>query len=243
MNQILYLFNELKEVKLLSTQLGEHASASTGWKKYLNTNNHLIVRQHLNILESISLTLFESLKIEAEINDHEIYDSTWIEQVLEALHFNGVFKRNLSQISNQTLEYLRMTARTWQHGFEVKSSLDEEKVSHLITALEEQRAEIIRDNKISLDLKRILVIELDKLIWALKKYSQVGDIIQGALKNIYAEILLNPEVQNEFFKRSKLKNTVSEISSYLTIGATAYQYLPELTQKTVDILKLVSGND
>lgn len=242
MNQVLYLVEELREVKQLSIQTG-NVESMKGWKKHLGNSNDLVVRQHVNVLENISLSLFESLKIEAEINGHEIYDQTWIQETLRALSLQGMFPSNLSLISNQTLEYLRMTARTWQHGFEVKSSLDEEKVSHLVTLLEEQRSEIIKDEKLSFDLKRILVIELDKLIWALKKYSQVGDVLQRALKDFYGEVLLNPEVQNTFFNRSKLKDLVSQLSSYVTIGAAAHQYLPTYTQKAVELLRLASGSD
>ncbi|BAP35423.1 hypothetical protein [Acinetobacter guillouiae] len=242
MNQVFYLVEELRKVKQLSEQLGGVESI-VGWKKHLDSNNNLVVRQHVNVLENISLSLYESLRVEAEINGHEIYDQTWIQEVLDALSLKGMFPSNVSKVSNQTLEYLRMTARTWQLGFEVKSSLDEVKVSHLITALEEERAEIIKDDKLSFDLKRILVIELDRLIWALKKYSKVGDVLQGALKDIYGEILLNPDVQNEFIGRSKLKDTITEISSYVTIGTAAYQYLPAVTQKAAEFLKLMTGNN
>ncbi|RZG48992.1 hypothetical protein [Acinetobacter wuhouensis] len=242
MNQVFYLVEELRKVKQLSTQLGGVESI-VGWKKHLNNNNDLLVRQHVNVLENISLSLYESLKIEAEINGHNIYDQTWIHQTLGALSLQGMFQSNLSQISNQTLEYLRMTARAWQHGFEVKSALDEEKVSHLVTVLEEERAEIIKDDKLSFDLKRILVIELDKLIWALKKYSQVGDVLQGALKDFYGEVLLNSEVQKVFSDRPNLKDKVAEISSYVTIGTAAYQYMPVLLEKTESFLKLINLKD
>ncbi len=242
MNQVFYLVEEIIKVKEFMPNVGD-VSALSGWKKYLDVKDDFFVRQHLNILENIAISLYNTLILDAEITGQEIYDKSWINQTLAALSSNGRFSDNLANIPFSTLEYLRMTARSWKHGFEVKSALDEEKVSHLITLLEEERAEILKDNSVSFDLKRVIVAELDKLILALKRYSKVGDVLQSALKNIYGEVLLNPEVQNEFLKRSKLKDTIAEISSYITIGTAAYQYLPTLTQKAAEVLKLVSGND
>ncbi|WP_173911607.1 hypothetical protein [Acinetobacter sp. Marseille-Q1618] len=242
MNQISFLVNEIIKVKEFSRSIGG-CGPLTGWKNFLKAEDDFFVRYHVNNLQNIVLALHESLRIEAEINEQQLLDQSWIIQTLDALNLYGEFRENLSRVTPQSLEYLRMSARTWQHGFEVRSVLDEEKVSRLVTLLEEERAVIIQDDNLSFDLKRVLVTELDKLIWALKKYSKVGDVLQSALKNIYGEVLLNPEVQNEFLKRSKLKDTIAEISSYITIGTAAYQYLPTLTQKAVEVLKLVNGND
>lgn len=225
MNQIQVLLNHLNEAKEYRKSISSNINipAQKGWEKITGLKTTIPLLNRMNELTSIALRLDSDFRLENEI-DGEDHDSNWVSEVINGLSLHGNFTTNIDQIHNHTITILRRSVRNWNHGYTVQSKLDEEKIEEFLKKLKEERKIIILDDDLTYDLKKILLKEIDKLIYSLENFSILGeDFLKDAVTDFYSEAFFNKDVQQFYQDRPSFKDVVDAISAGITIGPFAAQ--------------------
>lgn len=220
MNQIQVLLSHLSNAKIYRDSLTSvNIGAKSGWENAIGIKSDIQLLNRMNELTTIALSLHRSHMLDNEIERIDD-DSGWIQEVINALSLNGNFATNIDQLHNHTLTILRTSARHWNDGYKVKSSLDEAKINELIAKLRDERNSILSDESLTTALKKILLKEIDKLLYSLNNYSVLGEeFVKDAVTDFYKEAFFNQDVQNYYNKEgTSLKEIIEAVSASITIG-------------------------
>lgn len=223
MNQIQVLLTHLSDAKTYrGTLTSANIPAKSGWEKITGIKSAIPLLNRMNELTTIALSLHNSHMLDNEI-DKINEDSGWIHEVINSLSLNGNFIVNMDQLHNHTLTIIRTSARNWNEGYKVQSSLDDDKINELIGKLRDERNSILSDKNLTPSLKKILLKEIDKIIYSLKNYSILGEeFVKNAVTNFYSEAFFNKDVQKYYNKEgTSLKEVIEAVSASITIGTYA----------------------
>lgn len=183
----------------------------------------ILVDERINELTNITLKLYKQCYAEAElVGEVDDFDATWILEILTALSLQGNFVENVSEIHIHTYSILRTSIRNWNHGYSIQSTLDQEKIEELTDKLKEERTKILFDDCLSFDLKRILLIEIDRLINSLENFGLLGEEnVKNIVTDFYASAFFNKDIQNYYQNNSSFKEVINDLSATITIGSFA----------------------
>lgn len=240
MNQIQVLLNHLLEAKSYRDQVS-NITAHTGWTKVTGLNDMIHLHQRMNQLIGITLNLHTQLTIENELDGvNHASQHEWIKEIFKGLSLEGNFSTNIDAIHKYTLDIIRSNVRNWNHGYTVHSSLDEEKILELIEKLQRERILILENKKLSHDLKRVLISEIDKLIYCLENYNSLGEeFTKEAITDFYSEAFFNKDIKEYYQKTPGFKEAIDQVSAAITIGtfsAPIFTNLIEMAQNTIQNL-------
>lgn len=235
-NQIRVLLNQLISAKKIRDEQ-TNLSAKSGWNQATGLDS-IDLYQRMNELTAITLKLHNQLKLENEL-DGENLDSNndWTQEVLKGLSLEGNFSTNIDGIHKYTLKIIQSNIQNWNHGYKVQSSLDEEKISELINKLKSEKDTIFSNNEISRDLKRVLIREIDKLIYCLENFNILGEeFAKEAITDFYSHAFFNKDIETYYQKSPTFKDVIDQLSAAITIGTfttPAISAFLEVTQKTI----------
>lgn len=236
-NQLQVLLNHLLEAKSYRDQIS-NISAYTGWSEITGLDSRILLCERMNQLISITLSLHKQILIESELNN-DMYkpDEDWVNEILKGLSIDGVFATNIDGIHKHTLSIVRSNIRNWNHGYTVRSTLDSHKILALLNQLEEERNNILNDTEISFDLRRVLIIEIDKLVFCLKNYEVLGEeYTKEAITDFYSEAFFNKDIKEYYQKTPTFKDAIDQVCAAITIGtftSPVFSNLLEAAQNTV----------
>lgn len=218
MNQIEVLLTHLNNAKEYRKTTPSNVPAKTGWEKVTGIKGYIPLLNRMNELTNIALKLDNDFKLENEIDGVD-HDSNWVSEVINGLGLHGNFVSNIDQIHGHTLTILRKSVRSWNQGYTVQSKLDEAKINELLTKLLDERKLILLDDNLTYDLRKILIKEIDKLLYSLKNISILGEeFLKEAVTDFYSEAFFNKDVQQFYQDRPSFKDVVDAISAGITIG-------------------------
>lgn len=223
MNQIQVLLTHLNDAKTYRGSLtSANIAAKSGWEKVTGIKSAIPLLNRMRELTTIALELHNSHMLDNEIDKID-EDSGWIYEVINSLSLNGNFTANMDQLHNHTLTIIRTSARNWNDSYKVQSSLDEDKVNELIAKLRDERESILLDRNLTISLKKILLKEIDKILYSLKNYFILGEeFIKNAVTSFYSEAFFNKDVQQYYNKQgTSLKEVIEAVSASITIGTYA----------------------
>ncbi|ENV73553.1 hypothetical protein F946_01065 [Acinetobacter johnsonii ANC 3681] len=223
MNQIDVLLTNLNIAKEYRLTSPGNISAQAGWAKVTGIKENIPLLRRMNELTNIALKLDADFKLENEI-DGEEHESDWVSEVISGLSLYGSFVSNIDQIHNHTFTIIRKSVRNWNHGYTVQSKLDEAKIKEFLSTLIEERNSILFDDTLTYELKKILLKEIDKLIYSLENFSIMGEeFLKEAVTDFYSEAFFNKDVQQFYRDRPSFKDVIDAISACITIGPFAAQ--------------------
>jgi len=231
MNQIALLHKYLKKAHSLSL---EHPQmpAEQGWFEILPCFSIFELHQHLTEYKNIALKLHHYLEVEHNLSDDTDkgdFDEDWIVGVLNALSSQGSMVSIFSSFEKASLKTLSAHARSWNHGYVVKSSLDEDAILSLIEKLRIERDIITNDTNLSFDFKRVILIEIDNLINALVNFDTLGEEkIKEAVTVFCANAYKNEDIGNYVKNNLNFRQLISDIDSTITIASFMAPAIPML---------------
>lgn len=217
-NQIRVLLNHLMSAKEIRDN---HASlsAKSGWVQATGLDG-IELHQRINELVSITINLHSHLKLENEIDDGiSDSDKDWILEVLKGLSLEGNFSNNIDGIHKYTLKIIQSNIKNWNHGYTIQSSLDHEKIFELISKLQSEKDDILQNKNISRDLKRVLISEIDRLMYCLKNFEILGnEFAKEAITTFYSHAFFNKDIENYYQSSPSFKDVIDQLSAAITIG-------------------------
>lgn len=218
MNEIEVLLTQLNNAKAYRLTSPGNISAQTAWEKVTGIKNYILLLKRINYLTSIALRLDDDFKLENEI-DGDDHESDWLREIINGLSLHGNFSANIDQIHSHTFTIIRKSVRTWNQGYKVQSNLDEEKIDDLLLKLKAERNEILCDEELTYDLKKILLKEIDKLIFSLENFSILGEeFLKDSITEFYSEAFFNKDIQQFYQTRTSFKDIIDAVSASITIG-------------------------
>ncbi len=241
-NQLQVLLNHLSDAKLYRDQISvSNISAYSGWSEITGLTNRILLCERMNQLVGITLTLHKQIIVESELNnDMHKPDEDWVDEILKGLSIDGVFATNIDRIHKHTLAIVRSNIRNWNHGYTIRSTLDSNKILALLNQLKEERDKILSDTEISFDLKRVLIIEIDKLILCLKNYEVLGEeYTKEAITDFYSEAFFNKDIKEYYQKTPTFKEAIDQMCAAITLGtftSPVFSSLLDVAQSTVQSL-------
>lgn len=238
MNQIKVLYNYLSLGLNLARNTPGLQSAS-GWKQILKIKSDLELQKMIVQLKSTTLELNDSLISEylIEHGDLEGFKNEWILAVLDTLDLKGSMAQNFNKFDDNTLAIVYAHIKGWNHGYSVKSKMDEEKVLDLISKLEAEKLNILDDEFITDDLKRVLIIQIEKLIFALRNFETLGnDQVKAAVTEFYAEAFFNNDVTEYYKGHPSFKEVIDAISASITIATFATPLIQSAFVKAISLV-------
>ena len=239
MNQIQVLLNHLIHIKNYRDE-SSNISAMTAWRMVTGIEDNIVLHARMNELVRIALKLYSHLMIENEIDGSDA-DEDWIHEVLQGLSLQGNLHANIDSIHKHTLTIIKSNVRNWNHGYTVHSSLDEDKIIELISKLQDERELIFESNKLSHDLKRVLITEIDKLIYCLENYQTLGEeFTKEVITDFYSEAFFNKDIQEYYKKNQSFKEIIDQISTAITISTFTTPVFANLIESTKNAIQNLS---
>lgn len=239
MNQIQVLLNHLIQIKNYRDE-SSNISAMTAWRMVTGIEDNIVLHARMNELVRIALKLYSHLMIENEIDGSDA-DEDWIHEVLQGLSLQGNLHTNIDSIHKHTLTIIKSNVRNWNHGYTVHSSLDEDKIIELISKLQDERELIFENNKLSHDLKRVLITEIDKLIYCLENYQTLGEeFTKEVITDFYSEAFFNKDIQEYYKKNQSFKEIIDQISTAITISTFTTPVFANLIESTKNAIQNLS---
>jgi len=238
-NQIQVLLNHLIHIKNYRDE-SSNISAMTAWRMVTGIEDNIVLHARMNELVRIALKLYSHLMIENEIDGSDA-DEDWIHEVLQGLSLQGNLHANIDSIHKHTLTIIKSNVRNWNHGYTVHSSLDEDKIIELISKLQDERELIFENNKLSHDLKRVLITEIDKLIYCLENYQTLGEeFTKEVITDFYSEAFFNKDIQEYYKKNQSFKEIIDQISTAITISTFTTPVFANLIESTKNAIQNLS---
>ncbi|MCX0334773.1 hypothetical protein [Acinetobacter radioresistens] len=238
MNQVQVLLNHLTLIKDFRDK-SRNITASAAWAEVTEIGDVILLHARMNELESIALKLYSQLIVENEIYGNDPNED-WIREILQGLSLKGDLHTNIDSIHKHTYTLLKSHVRNWNHGYTVHSTLDDNKINQLLSKLKDERESIFVDKTISNDLKRVLIIEIDKLIYSLENYQTLGeDLTKEAITKFYSEAIFNKDIQKYYHKSSNFKEVIDQVCAAITLGtftSPVFSSLLDVAQSTVQSL-------
>lgn len=240
MNQIKALYDYLN----LGLNLARNTpgvQSSSGWKQILriDSDSDLELEKMMLQLKSTTLELYDSLKTEYLIDHGNLvgFRNDWIFTVLKTLDLQGSLGQNFNNFNDNTLALVYAHIKGWNHGYSVKSKMDEEKVLELISKLENEKQKILDDQTITDDLKRVLIIQIEKLIFALRNFETLGnDQVKSAVTEFYANAFFNNDVTEYYKGHPSFKEVIDAISASITIATFSTPLIQSAFVKAISLV-------
>lgn len=220
MNQIQVLLTHLSDAKTYrGTLTNTNIAAKSGWERITGIKSPIPLLNRMNELSTIALSLHKNHMLDNEI-DKISDESGWIHEVINALSLHGNFTSNMDQLHSHTLTIIRTSMRGWNEGYKIQSSLDQEKINELAAKLRVERNSILSDGNLTTELKKLLLKEIDKIIYSLTNYSILGEeVVKNAVTDFYSEAFFNKDIQKYYnSEKTSLKEIIEALSASITIG-------------------------
>lgn len=225
MNQLQVLLDHLNSAKNFRNTAPANLGASQAWRDITGESSQLLLFSKMNNLTNIALKLHRNFILESEIEGESIDEDShdWIYEVIRSLSLSGNFCANTDQLHKHTLTIIKTNIRNWNHGYTIQSKLDQKKITELLDNLSNERVKILIDEELSYDLKRILLSQIDKLMYSLESFEVMGEeFLKEAVNDFYSEAFFNKDVQNYYKTTPSFKDVIDAVSASVTIaGATA----------------------
>jgi len=237
-NQVKVLLNHLISIKDFRDE-SKNISAQAAWGEVTEIDDIILLHTRMNELEGIALKLHSQLMVENEIEGNDP-DEDWIREILQGLSLKGDLHTNIDSIHKHTYNLLKAQVRNWNHGYSVHSTLDVNKINELLSKLRDERESIFEDKTLSNDLKRVLILEIDKLIYCLENYQTLGEeFTKEAITDFYSEAFFNKDIKEYYQKTPTFKDAIDQVCAAITIGtftSPVFSNLLEAAQNTVQSL-------
>jgi hypothetical protein len=238
MNQISVLYNHLKKARNYAINTAG-MKANEAWKRVAEKDNFIELSKVINELENITLNLYYTLKVEHEVEyGLEIpYENTWVPEVLKVLSLENTIGHNFSTFHGHTLDIIHAHIRNWNHGYSVRSKLDEQKITELVEKFSAIRNEIFLDINISEDLKRVLIVEIDKILYALNNYGAMGEeLVKNAVNSFYSNAFFNQDITSYYQTHPSFKEAIDALSASITIATFSTPLIDMMVNTTTKFL-------
>jgi len=242
MNQIQVLLTHLNDAKTYrATLTSPNIPAQSGWQRITGIKSPIPLLNRMNELSTIALNLHKSHMLDNEI-DKISDDSGWIHEVINALSLHGNFGSNMDQLHNHTLTIIRTSMRSWNEGYKIQSTLDQEKINELVAKLGDERNSILSDENLTTELKKLLLKEIDKIIYSLTNYSILGEeFVKNAVTDFYSEAFFNKDIQKYYnSEKTSLKEIIEAISTSITIGTFIAPMGPLLLGMATEVITKIT---